>query len=488
MPYEFINNNGTINPSARKQIRRHVATGKNAGKKLARPSRKKAFELSRKSAAAVTKTPEVVKKTHNSKPTEEVIYAVEQQIGDGLSILPVPDELVPGSRPLERMAISFIGGPRHAPEMSNALDTTSMSSSIWVQFMFSDEAYFHCMVALSVTVLDPIAIKPAGLLVAARHLSQTFRLINERLSGDNAASDTTIAVVVMLAEYERQLGHYNNCLVHIEGLQRMVELRGGISKLTSINPHLTKKIFRIDLEYALHTGSPTRFSPQDIAFGSTGILRFPRKHQRRSEQKGSIVYRSAKFKQLSADLEDVFMDIIYFAHLLNETSSRRLPKMDHCVFHENILFLGYRLIAISTLRGPNHPNNLEDMIHLGLTTFVSAFFWSLDRSIPTIPLLTESIRSIVQRYAGDSQEERAVLLWLLFTLAASISKQPDDEVWLVPKAAETMDAMDLHTWEDVHRTLSMFPWVNATHDTAGQALWQKSRVRLSLLRERLEIN
>lgn len=100
------------------------------------------------------------------------------------------------------------------------------------------------MVALSLTVLNKLVVEPTGAVVVARHLSKAFRLINERLSTNNAISDTTLAAVLMMAQYERQLGQHSESLVHMKGLRRMVELRGGIRQLTRINPRLTQKIFR----------------------------------------------------------------------------------------------------------------------------------------------------------------------------------------------------------------------------------------------------
>jgi hypothetical protein len=77
-----------------------------------------------------------------------------------------------------------------------------------------------------------------------RHLSCTFRLVNDKLSGNEALSDTTMAVVVAMTQYERLRGHHRQGLVHFEGLQRIVELRGGISRLVNDRPGLAQKVFR----------------------------------------------------------------------------------------------------------------------------------------------------------------------------------------------------------------------------------------------------
>lgn len=79
---------------------------------------------------------------------------------------------------------------------------------------------------------------------AIRHLSRTFRIINERLAGNGAVSDETIAAVVAMAQYDRHQGEYTRGCIHIQGLCRMIALRGGIAKLASERPTLTQKIFR----------------------------------------------------------------------------------------------------------------------------------------------------------------------------------------------------------------------------------------------------
>jgi len=77
-----------------------------------------------------------------------------------------------------------------------------------------------------------------------RHLSQTFHLINQRLSSCDPVSDSTIAVVVSLTHYDRLQGRYRQGLVHLKGLQQIVELRGGVSEFTKSNRSLALKIFR----------------------------------------------------------------------------------------------------------------------------------------------------------------------------------------------------------------------------------------------------
>ena len=100
------------------------------------------------------------------------------------------------------------------------------------------------MIAMFVSVVKPTLLRQDGSIETMYHLSQTFRLINERLSGTEALSDRTMVVVVAMTQYERLQGHYGQSLVHFKGLQRMVELRGGISQLMNVKPGLVQKVLR----------------------------------------------------------------------------------------------------------------------------------------------------------------------------------------------------------------------------------------------------
>lgn len=77
-----------------------------------------------------------------------------------------------------------------------------------------------------------------------RHLSRTFRLINNRLSGNEPVSSTTIAVVLMMVQHERLKHQYHQSLVHIEGLHKMIELHGGIHQFSAREPALALKVLR----------------------------------------------------------------------------------------------------------------------------------------------------------------------------------------------------------------------------------------------------
>ena len=100
--------------------------------------------------------------------------------------------------------------------------------------------------AVSIVAVNRICTYQEDAAVALRHHTHTLRLVSARLSGKDAVTIENIAAVLMLSHYEHSMGQYRRGLVHLNGLLRMLEIRGGIAELARINPNMAQKIFRYD--------------------------------------------------------------------------------------------------------------------------------------------------------------------------------------------------------------------------------------------------
>lgn len=77
-------------------------------------------------------------------------------------------------------------------------------------------------------------------------MAKAYQIINKRLSGPEALSDSSIAVVTSLAMHEDLHQQQSTSMVHFQGLRRMIELRGGMAHLFDVNRHVGQKIWRYD--------------------------------------------------------------------------------------------------------------------------------------------------------------------------------------------------------------------------------------------------
>lgn len=89
------------------------------------------------------------------------------------------------------------------------------------------------MAALSDFFFGDQALTPDAIY----HLSQAIHMVNRTLETNDAVSDSNLAVVNFLVIQELLKDSLKSkAEVHLKGLQRMIELRGGLMSLGEDNP------------------------------------------------------------------------------------------------------------------------------------------------------------------------------------------------------------------------------------------------------------
>lgn len=73
--------------------------------------------------------------------------------------------------------------------------------------------------------------REAESLEAVHHLGKAVGLINQKLDTAEALSNSSISVVNFLIIREMFRGEQSSAEIHLKGLQKMVRLRGGLSRL-----------------------------------------------------------------------------------------------------------------------------------------------------------------------------------------------------------------------------------------------------------------
>ncbi|OKL61371.1 hypothetical protein UA08_03704 [Talaromyces atroroseus] len=448
MPFEFIDNNARIDSIARKRIRKLAATGKNAGKTVVRPSKIKAFKEQARHPTILTRLEERTSENPQKTVSEDPVLTVERQIGDVLCFLSSSTKLSPTSQVLAKR------GPRHSPELNSIFQTDTSLGSTWVKLIFENEAFISSHTANRDDSREAI-----------HHLCHTFRMVNEQLSENGVVSVSTIATVMMLAQYERHQSQHYEGLVHMNGLQRLINLRGGILEIKKDLPILTQKIFRIDLDYALYMGTTTMFRVEHL-MSSDLFLTAVGANSSNFEGSDRPEYKEL-FGYLAPDLYELLIDTTTLSGRINYASTTKLTKLNPYAFNATIIFLGYRVLEISSLSMSCQLSQIENAVHLGIAMFVTTFMNKLDRRMPDMPFLAESLRSLVK---CSFDNDKSVLLWILLLGEVSVLTY-DDRDWLLPMVAQVAQELDLVTWGDVLTVLSKLPWIYALYNKPAQALW-----------------
>lgn len=308
-------------------------------------------------------------------------------------------------------------------------------------------------------------------------------MVNLKLSGPHAISDSAIAAVVTLAIYQQIHQQHTTGLVHLKGLHQMIGLRGGIARLMKENRPLALKPLRcatspqsdvespkqrkltnsrLDIELAMQNGSPTMFDGHGVPVTTV------------------LCPSDTVAAQLSAcppGLPRIMLDLIVFAGILNNRVKSGRSKLDPLDYTETLISLLYRLLEGEPLRQPLLASEglHGDAAHLAMLAFMTGLLPNYCRenfgSSLLCTRLRYAVRKLHSRHVDAQTGDASLPLWILFMSGISVLKT-NDHSWLLLAIAETCDRANLRDWAAIHHHLSAFPWIYTLHDAPARCLWE----------------
>lgn len=291
-------------------------------------------------------------------------------------------------------------------------------------------------------------------LEATRHFSQTLRLINHKITQPTPPQDSTIAIVVSLAIHSKLIRDPPKCSMHLDGLQRLVHLRGGLSKISESNRALLHKILRTDIELAISLGTRTRHGVGGLTAATPGptaarILRYP-------------------LSQMCEPLQHMTREILALCRQPGKA------KMVALQYQDVLIWLWQRLIDFAPLSEKRPLDPLDDMWHLGLLTFLATITWptSFLRGLNCgllQKLVRERINSKVLLERGD--DYRVLWFWVVFVYAMLLPKDSHEQL-PVRQIREMAEELNIKTWEEATVAFRPLPWIGIIHDEPGKKLWR----------------
>jgi hypothetical protein len=181
---------------------------------------------------------------------------------------------------------------------------------------------------------------------------------------------------------------------------------------------------------------------------------------------------SQRFREhFDTELCVLWDNVAALSRLVNEASAGERSKLPTVEFLRSHVLLGHKLLNYAPLSSSSSLTHSQNIAHLGLLTIISSFLCGLDRRVTENSILSQMIRKEVSSKSNDADHE--LLLWLLFLGAAVMLQDPSHDTWLIPKTWETMQRLQLDTWDGVQRILSKFPWINDSYRKKSLALYHR---------------
>ncbi|KAI0545266.1 hypothetical protein F4679DRAFT_482620 [Xylaria curta] len=468
MPFCFVDNSN-INNKARKAIRSHVMKGKNCGK--TRTKREKQSKPVTEMSVINCKTGALRNETPiTTSLGSDSFLTVTRQVANDPSLLSSA-RISPQAMLHLRQLSNFILDVMSPPEFCRF---TGVTEWMWYQLTFYNEAYFHCTIAMASACAAFLTEDSYHSPLALYHMSQAYRLINQKLSSDEALSDSTMAVVASINIYDRLYGDPKKAMVHLNGVTRMVALKGGVRELAKRNFIIAEKVFRSDIELALHCGSKPKFSSEDVPRHLILMNSWDRLEPRRLEE--AELLESVLHQSVCVDLRQVVLDFLRLSHILNQANHGH-NKLDPAAYQSTLVYVGYQLLE---MKGPGHNSkidtNFDILVRLAMIGFHNTFCFGLGRKLIIFPPLMEQFTSVAQSIYETNRARQMVVFWALLMGKIS-SLTTGDETWLVGNLKILASDLGLRTWPEVSNALQAFPWVKATHELQGERFWNRTLVQ-----------
>lgn len=137
--------------------------------------------------------------------------------------------------------------------------------TLWLPFVFTDAALLHATLLVAVSFYGSPPESRHHPIDVLHLKGLTISAINESLNQDptSPVSDQIIAAVLSIAHYEAYWGETQAFSFHMQALQRMVHMRGGLEGIsTSLHGLLEKMVRSIDFHTSRVTGVAISFDPE----------------------------------------------------------------------------------------------------------------------------------------------------------------------------------------------------------------------------------
>ncbi|UKZ48221.1 hypothetical protein TrVGV298_002457 [Trichoderma virens] len=462
MPFIISDGIGSTETDKRKMIRRYVMLGKNRGKtrKMKQgdhqpvPSDLESYKNSEAMSIGLSIN---MRYSH-----------IPQKVGSELSFTQFADSVEPALIK-DILKFSFIAKRVIYPlERCINFDRKDNFDRMWFELMTQDAAYLHTVVFASQTYFMHTSNQesPEAGKRAIMHHSRALQLLRERLAAKDEElkiSDPTILVVLALAGHAHMVNDSETAKKHIDGLRRIVDLRGGLSTF-SYHPKLSIELLKCDLGIALSYGTKTVFFTEP---SSESLMLYPDFKQFMTQHSHSAqneTYSNLEHLNIDEELGKSWDALRRFCSVINSASEhkRRLPKE---ILLNTMAPIMYRLFNMAFESG-----SFNEVIRLVQLAFSSHAFLHWQGVKYPHTYLPESYRNCLLRLKFPSESSPHILCWLLVMGAISIFS-PADDVWLIPWIQVNLKLCEAESWNMLRHQLKQFLWIDILHDHLGKSIF-----------------
>lgn len=331
----------------------------------------------------------------------------------------------------------------------------------WYSFAVTDAGLLHAMLSLVALHYD-LGHHMEISFETAYHQTEAIRLVNERLSDPEAQlTDALIGSVAILANFETMNGTAESAAIHMNGLERMTVLRGGLQGFGK-NRVLQRVLTWADFCYSTTWDCGPRFPVLSQSTASLGMSnRFMATSANEPVQ--------PRFSEISGVIWDM-VEILETLHLISTAiSSSQITNIDRKFISNSIYLVEHQLISLRQDSVVSHSITNLDIDLSGPLQYASHLYLHLAiRELPgTAKMHTRLLNRLENTLptnldylivvAPDSSLR--LLLWILF-IGAATSRGKGEQTRFVTNLRQVSLALQIYGQEDFERSLKSVLWLD----------------------------
>ncbi|RDW63274.1 hypothetical protein BP6252_10819 [Coleophoma cylindrospora] len=428
-------------PATRKLIRSHVMRGRKV--KTSAPNKAQRMPIRRTTAA---RSPAV--QVQLQELFDKYTQLVPGRVGSNFSCIDFPISPVASKVIFPLMAaISF---PR--------------DNQGWLYLIDVDTAALHITIFAIESFIDKILRHQVNSvnLPARLHFQEGLRLLRGRLlseDDDTRISDSTMGVVLKLAGAAHFDGDFATSKHHMNGLRRMVDLRGGLDVFQG--KYLLEEMLRCDLGIAILNGSDPVFYYRP----TEPVINYPERLLVASHDKICFNDGIELIQIMDHDLAIAWQVLRRFCFMVNVgTQTQRLMAPE--LVYETMTAVTYRLLHMHFA-----DDSIAEAIRNGLLAFSYHIFlqWQ-DIKLPYdyFPTTYKDCILGLENIDGVSSQ---LVLWLLMTGANAVFNV-SDEAWLRKYLREYIHRCQVKNWNGMRDVLKSFMWIELLDEQPEKQIYE----------------
>lgn len=323
---------------------------------------------------------------------------------------------------------------------------------------------------LSIAIVDPVlrlrqkltaTFESPPTVEEIQQYTESLSLVREGIEAESKASENAvIGTVICLATFDMRAGNSESWMVHMAGLERIVEMAGGVEELDS-RPAIRQSLFICDLLGSMVEDAEPRFPlPRDLPT-------LPKATRSRYVQKLLTSLRSddQPIKEQIAVIDGALTSANQVAVLLNEVWRVSPFALDLLI---PVCALAHQVLALQRMNSIQKRHNSPSATSTGLfaeiirVSAVSLFALVTTQASGDALYVAARRNTSVKHLMAQLDDKiwkgkEELKLWVLVIqvcMGVGSSKP-----WYLDQITQTMSRVQLQSWEDLMDCLRKVVWV-----------------------------